>query len=121
MAFFVLLSNANGSATAAAQINLAAGVDWKGAGLDLLKLKQDRNWRPRSVRDGLTHRNARRRACSDDAAKPDPKVLFTSGYAKQTVVRQGLGANAWLKKPYTAAELAEKSARSLANSQSCCP
>ena len=106
---FVLLSNVNWSATAAARNDdLAAGVDWKDAGLDLLKLKQDRNWRPRSVRDGLTHRNARRRACSDDAAKPDLKVLFTSGYAEPTVARQGLGANAWLKKPYTAAELVEK-------------
>ena len=36
------------------------------------------------------------------------EVLFTSGYAEPAVARQGLGANAWLKKPYTAAELAEK-------------
>ena len=42
------------------------------------------------------------------AAKPDLKVLFTSGYAEPAVARQGLGAGAWLKKPYTAAELAEK-------------
>jgi PAS domain S-box-containing protein len=41
-------------------------------------------------------------------AKPDLKVLFTSGYAEPAVARQGLGAGAWLKKPYTAAELAEK-------------
>jgi len=38
----------------------------------------------------------------------DLKVLFTSGYAEPAVARQGLGAGAWLKKPYTAAELAEK-------------
>jgi PAS domain S-box-containing protein len=42
------------------------------------------------------------------AANPDLKVLFTSGYAEPAVARQGLGAGAWLKKPYTAAELAEK-------------
>ena len=42
------------------------------------------------------------------AAKPDLKVLCTSGYAEPAVARQGLGAGAWLKKPYTAAELAEK-------------
>jgi PAS domain S-box-containing protein len=42
------------------------------------------------------------------AAKPDLKVLFTSGYAEPAVARHGLGAGAWLKKPYTAAELAEK-------------
>ena len=38
--------------------------------------------------------------------KPDLKVLFTSGYAEPAVAR--LGAGAWLKKPYTAAELAGK-------------
>jgi PAS domain S-box-containing protein len=42
------------------------------------------------------------------AVKPDLKVLFTSGYAQPAVARQGLGAGAWLKKPYTAVELAEK-------------
>jgi PAS domain S-box-containing protein len=42
------------------------------------------------------------------AARPDLKVLFTSGYAEPAVARQGLRAGAWLKKPYTAAELAEK-------------
>ena len=40
------------------------------------------------------------------AAKSDLKVLFTSGYAEPAVAR--LGAGAWLKKPYTAADLAEK-------------
>jgi len=40
--------------------------------------------------------------------RPDLKVLFTSGYAEPEIARQGLGAGAWLKKPYTAAELAEK-------------
>jgi signal transduction histidine kinase len=42
------------------------------------------------------------------AARPDLKVLFTSGYAEPAVARQGLRVGAWLKKPYTAAELAEK-------------
>ncbi|HLH49176.1 MAG TPA: PAS domain S-box protein [Roseiarcus sp.] len=41
-------------------------------------------------------------------ARPDLKVLFTSGYAEPAVASEGLGAGAWLKKPYTAAELAEK-------------
>ena len=40
------------------------------------------------------------------AAKPDLKVLFTSGYAEPAVAR--LGAGAWLRKPYTAADLAQK-------------
>ena len=40
--------------------------------------------------------------------RPNIKVLFTSGYAEPAVARQGLGIGAWLKKPYTAAELAEK-------------
>ena len=40
------------------------------------------------------------------AAKRDLKVSFTSGYAEPAVAR--LGAGAWLKKPYTAADLAEK-------------
>ncbi len=38
--------------------------------------------------------------------RPDIKVLFTSGYAEPAVAR--LGAGAWLKKPYTAADLADK-------------
>jgi len=42
------------------------------------------------------------------AERPDLKVLFTSGYAEPTIASQGLGAGAWLKKPYTAAELAYK-------------
>jgi PAS domain S-box-containing protein len=42
------------------------------------------------------------------AAYPDVKILFTSGYAEPEIARQGLGAGAWLKKPYTAAELACK-------------
>ncbi len=40
--------------------------------------------------------------------KPDIKVLFTSGYAEPAIARIGLKAGAWLKKPYTADELAEK-------------
>ncbi len=42
------------------------------------------------------------------AARPGVKILFTSGYAEPAIARQRPGANAWLKKPYTAAELAKK-------------
>jgi PAS domain S-box-containing protein len=42
------------------------------------------------------------------ALRPDIRVLFTSGYAEPAIARQGLGTGAWLKKPYTSAELAEK-------------
>ena len=42
------------------------------------------------------------------AMKPGLKVLFTSGYAEPAIARLGLKAGAWLKKPYTADELAEK-------------
>ena len=42
------------------------------------------------------------------AIKPSLKVLFTSGYAEPAIARLGLNAGAWLKKPYTADELAEK-------------
>jgi PAS domain S-box-containing protein len=42
------------------------------------------------------------------AAKPGLKILFTSGYAEPAIARLGLKAGAWLKKPYTADELAEK-------------
>ena len=42
------------------------------------------------------------------ARRPDVKILFTSGYAEPEIARQGLGAGAWLKKPYTASELARK-------------
>ena len=42
------------------------------------------------------------------AMKPEVKVLFTSGYAEPAIARLGLRAGAWLKKPYTADELAEK-------------
>ncbi|MGD0719913.1 MAG: PAS domain S-box protein [Roseiarcus sp.] len=41
-------------------------------------------------------------------ARPDVRILFTSGYAEPEIAKQGLGAGAWLKKPYTAAELARK-------------
>src|SRR5208283_3967857 len=41
------------------------------------------------------------------AARPDVKILFTSGYAEPAVARRKLRAGAWLKKPYTALELAE--------------
>ena len=47
-------------------------------------------------------------AQSASAIKPDIKVLFTSGYAEPATARLGLKAGAWLKKPYTADELAEK-------------
>ena len=42
------------------------------------------------------------------AIKPDIKVLFTSGYAEPAIARLGQSTGAWLKKPYTADELAEK-------------
>ena len=42
------------------------------------------------------------------AMKPDTKVLFTSGYAEPAIARLGLSAGHWLKKPYTADELAQK-------------
>jgi len=40
--------------------------------------------------------------------KPGVKILFTSGYAEPAMVQLGLKAGPWLKKPYTADELAEK-------------
>ena len=42
------------------------------------------------------------------ALKPEVRILFTSGYAEPAIARLGLSAGAWLKKPYTADELAEK-------------
>jgi PAS domain S-box-containing protein len=42
------------------------------------------------------------------AMRPDVKILFTSGYAEPAIASHGMGAGAWLKKPYTAAELAHK-------------
>ena len=42
------------------------------------------------------------------ALRPDLKVLFTSGYAAPEIARFGLESGAWLGKPYTADELAEK-------------
>ncbi len=42
------------------------------------------------------------------AMKPDVKVLFTSGYAEPAIARLGLSAGHWLKKPYTADDLAQK-------------
>ena len=41
------------------------------------------------------------------ALKPELKVLFTSGYAEPAIARLGQQKGAWLKKPYTAEELAE--------------
>jgi two-component SAPR family response regulator len=40
--------------------------------------------------------------------RPELKILFTSGYAEPAIARLGQKAGAWLKKPYTADELAEK-------------
>ena len=41
------------------------------------------------------------------AKQPDVKILFTSGYAEPDIVRKGIAKGAfWLKKPYTAADLA---------------
>jgi len=42
------------------------------------------------------------------AAKPGLRALFTSGYAEPALARLGLRRGAWLKKPYTAQELADK-------------
>jgi len=42
------------------------------------------------------------------AAKPTVKVLFTSGYAEPAVARRKLRTGVWLKKPYTAIELAKR-------------
>ncbi len=41
------------------------------------------------------------------AIKPSLKILFTSGYAEPAIARRGQQKGAWLKKPYTAEELAE--------------
>jgi CheY-like chemotaxis protein len=41
------------------------------------------------------------------ATKPGLRVLFTSGYAEPAIVRLGQQKGTWLKKPYTADELAE--------------
>ena len=43
------------------------------------------------------------------ATNPTLKVLFTSGYAEPEVLRQGhVHEDEWIKKPYTAANLARK-------------
>jgi DNA-binding LytR/AlgR family response regulator len=42
------------------------------------------------------------------AMRPGIKVLFTSGYAEPAIAQFGLSAGAWLKKPYTADDVAEK-------------
>ena len=42
------------------------------------------------------------------AERPGLKILFTSCYAEPAIARLGLKAGAWLKKPYTADELAAK-------------
>ena len=39
--------------------------------------------------------------------RPAVKILFTSGYAEPAIARSA-ERGAWLKKPYTADELAEK-------------
>ncbi len=41
------------------------------------------------------------------AMRPSVKILFTSGYAEPAIARLGQKKGAWLKKPYTADELAE--------------
>jgi hypothetical protein len=40
--------------------------------------------------------------------KPNLKVLFASGYAEPLLAQRGQQKAAWLKKPYTANDLAEK-------------
>ncbi len=42
------------------------------------------------------------------AVKPELKILFTSGYAAPAIARLGQKKDAWLKKPYTANQLADK-------------
>jgi PAS domain S-box-containing protein len=42
------------------------------------------------------------------AVRPDVKILFTSGYAEPEIAKRGMGAGAWLKKPYSATDLAYK-------------
>jgi len=42
------------------------------------------------------------------AVRADLKILFTSGYAEPAIARLGLKKGAWLKKPYTADQLADK-------------
>ena len=42
------------------------------------------------------------------AVKPELKILFTSGYAEPAIARLSRNKGAWLKKPYTADQLAEK-------------
>jgi CheY-like chemotaxis protein len=41
------------------------------------------------------------------STRPDIKVLFTSGYAEQEIVKRGrLEGSEWLRKPYTATDAA---------------
>ena len=40
-------------------------------------------------------------------ARPDLKVLFTSGYAEPEIAGRGFGMGGWLKKPYTADDLVQ--------------
>ena len=42
------------------------------------------------------------------AIRPGLRVLFTSGYAEPAMARLGMKTGLWLKKPYTADELARK-------------
>ena len=43
------------------------------------------------------------------ALRPEVKILFTSGYAEPTIAGRELAhSGSWLKKPYTARELAER-------------
>jgi PAS domain S-box-containing protein len=42
------------------------------------------------------------------AVRPGVRILFTSGYAAPEIARLGRQKGAWLKKPYTADELADK-------------
>ncbi len=52
------------------------------------------------------------------AMRPGVKILFTSGYAEPAIAQFGLSAGAWLKKPYTADELAAK-IREIFNKETC--
>ena len=52
------------------------------------------------------------------AIRPSLKVLFTSGCAEPAMARLGMSTGAWLKKPYTADELAAKVRETLGEERS---
>jgi PAS domain S-box-containing protein len=52
--------------------------------------------------------NGNELAAAAIAAKPAIRILFTSGYAEPAAALRRLPAGAWLRKPYTAIELAKR-------------